>query len=148
MNYDDGDLEMAAGEVGFMGSGGDKYGPITMISMTGWTTAFGKRCGTASFVPILTGLVLVADAILAIFAGLDAIDRGTSSPWLEFAYSLVLSTCYASMFVICLIMYRWERVLRYRYYYLLIKWKISNLLFFPTCLFIFFFTIKFPPSPT
>jgi len=55
--------------------------------------------------------------VLTIFAGLDAVDHGLNRPWLQFSFSLSLAFLYTALFVVALVMYRWERVLRYRYHW-------------------------------
>lgn len=123
--YDDGETYLIGNlsgdpETGGGANGGIHYGPLTLVPLLGWAQAFGRRCGAASFLPILTTLLLAADTVLAIFAGLDAVDRGTNSPWLQFSFSLAIAALYFALFVTAVVMYRWERVLRYRYHWVLV----------------------------
>jgi len=95
-------------------------GPYTSVPLLGWFEMLGSRCSCASFIPALTLALFVADTVLAIFAGLDAVDRGTGSPWLQFSYSIAVAAMYLALFVFALVQYRWERVLRYRYHWVLV----------------------------
>lgn len=95
------------------------YGPLTSVPLLGWGEILGTRCGCSSFIPILALLLFAADTILAIFAGLDAMDRGTARPWLQFAFSIAVAALYLTLFIASLVQYRWERVLRYRYHWVL-----------------------------
>jgi hypothetical protein len=105
MQYQDTDLEVASA------------GPYTSVPLLGWTQVFSKRLSSASFVPILTLLLFCADIVLAIFAGLDMVDRGVMRPWLQFAFSLAIASLYTALAVTSIVMYFWERVLRFRYHW-------------------------------
>lgn len=46
-------------------------------------------------------------------------NRGPARPWLQFAFSVSVAALYLALFIASLVMYRWERVLRYRYHWVL-----------------------------
>jgi len=94
-------------------------GPFTRVPLWGRSALASARCGSASFVPILTLIVFMADVVLTIFAGLDLVDAGLNRPWLQFTFSLSLAFLYTALFVTTLAMHRWERILRYRYHWCL-----------------------------
>jgi len=98
-------------------------GPITTVSIAPGITLFSGRCGYETFYEVGVLGTFLADVVLAIFQGLDAIDRGTNAPWLQFGYSAGLSIVYSILLVIAYAMYRKERVVRFRY-----RWVISMLL--------------------
>lgn len=101
------------------GRGSDEeLGPHTTVDLLGWFGVFGRRCSFASFVPLVAVLVLLADAVLATFAGLDMVNRGTRSPYVQFVLSLSLATLYLVLMIVTVVQYMYERVLRYRFHWL------------------------------
>lgn len=101
------------------GRGSDEeLGPHTTVDLLGWFGVFGRRCSFASFVPLVAVLVLIADAVLATFAGLDMVNRGTRSPYVQFVLSLSLATLYLVLLIVTVVQYMYERVLRYRFHWL------------------------------
>lgn len=111
-SYDDTDLYGTAGQP-------PSAGPYTTVPLLGWMQVVGRRCSSASFIPLLTVLLFAADIVLAIFAGLDMVDRGTARPWLEFAFSIAIASLYTALAAAAVVMYFWERVLRFRYHWVL-----------------------------
>lgn len=101
------------------GRGSDEeLGPHTTVDLLGWFGVFGRRCSCTSFVPLVAVLVLLADAVLATFAGLDMVNRGTRSPYVQFVLSLSLATLYLVLLIVTVVQYMYERVLRYRFHWL------------------------------
>lgn len=101
------------------GRGSDEeLGPHTTVDLLGWFGVFGRRCSCGSFVPLVAVLVLLADAVLATFAGLDMVNRGTRSPYVQFVLSLSLATLYLVLMIVTVVQYMYERVLRYRFHWL------------------------------
>lgn len=92
------------------------YGPYTSVPLMGGTKMIGAQCGCMVFVPILTLLVFVADVALAIIAGLDMLDRGSQTPYVQFSLAIGISVMYMALCVMALTQYFWERVLDYKYH--------------------------------
>lgn len=101
------------------GRGSDEdLGPHTAVEMLGWFDVFGRQCSFGSFLPLVASLILLGDAVLATFAGLDMVNRGTRSPYVQFILSLSLATLYLVLMIVALVQYMYERVLRYRFHWL------------------------------
>lgn len=110
------------------GRGSDEdLGPHTSVELLGWFGTFGRKCSFASFVPLIATLILVGDAILATFAGLDMLNRGTRSPYVQFVTSLSLATLYLVLMIVTLVQYMYERVLRFRFHWLWMMTLVSLL---------------------
>lgn len=94
-------------------------GPLTQVSLLGWLQITGSQCSCSTFIPILTGLVFLTDILLVIFVGLDLVNAGLNEPWMQFAWSIAVATLYLALFMASFVQYRWERVLRFRYHWML-----------------------------
>lgn len=94
-------------------------GPYTMVPLCAWRAAFSRRCSTASLIPIFALLVFSADVVLSFFAGFDLVNRGPGRPWIQFSLSLGVAFLYSTLAVVAWVMYGWERVLRFRYHWVL-----------------------------
>jgi hypothetical protein len=95
-------------------------GPLTQRKLLPGISLFSARCGYETLYDAGVLTVVIADIVLTIFMGLDLIDRGVNNPWLQFAYIAAVATGYSFLCVAALAMYRMERVLRFRY-----RWVMS-----------------------
>lgn len=102
------------------GNAAQNYGgPYTSVPLFGWGALITRRCSTASLIPILSVLVFCADVVLTFFAGFDLVDRGLNRPWVQFSLSLAVAFLYSALAVSAWVMFNWERVLRFRYHWVL-----------------------------
>lgn len=98
------------------GAAARHFGPFTSVPLLGWSDIMGTHCGCMVFVPIVTMLVFLADVTLAIIAGLDMVDRGPQTPYIQFSIAIAIAVLYMALCVMALTQYFWERVLNYRYH--------------------------------
>jgi len=98
------------------GSAAKHYGPYTSVPLLGGAKMIGAQCGCMIFIPILTLLVFMADVALAIVAGLDMVERGSQTPYVQFSLSIAIAVLYMALCVMALTQYFWERVLDFKYH--------------------------------
>lgn len=109
-------LNRALPEAEKTGRAARNFGPYTSVPLTGSTKMIGSKCGCMVFIPVLTLIVFMADIALAIVDGLDIVDRGSQSPYVQFSLSIAIAVLYMALGVMALTQYFWERVLNFKYH--------------------------------
>ena len=80
-------------------------------------------CGSETWYRIAFGITFLADIVLTILHGLDAVDKGINTPWIPFVFSAVIAISYTILLVIGVILSYWDRVLEFK-----CKWVFINLI--------------------
>ncbi len=102
---------------------GSYLGPPTQVSINPFREILTGRCGFSAIYQAGILLALAADVVLAILVGLDAVDRGTNAPWLQFSYSAGLAAAYTFLMVAALALYRRELIGSFEY-----RWVLATFL--------------------
>ena len=80
-------------------------------------------CGTETWYRIIFGITFLADLVLTILHGLDAVDKGPNTPWIPFIFSAVIAITYSILLVVAVIISYWDRLLEFK-----CKWVFINLI--------------------